>query len=163
VLNVRGGDEARRAWRTIHDNIRHAFPSARIDGILVEEMAKKGVEVILGATRDSDFGALVMFGLGGTFVEVMKDVSFRLAPMWRISARRMIREIHAYKILMGVRGHPPSDVAAIEETLLRLSTLLCNHPDISELDINPLIVHQEGKGVSVADSRIMLRRRPSRS
>ena len=158
VLHVRGAAEARAAWRRIHDCVRAAMPSAKIDGVLVEEMARSGVEVILGATREPAFGPLVMFGLGGTFVEVMKDVSFRLAPMWRISARKMIREIRAYRILLGVRGKPPSDVAAVEEILLRLSTLLCNHPEISELDINPLIVYPEGQGASVADSRIMLRR-----
>jgi acetyl coenzyme A synthetase (ADP forming)-like protein len=158
ILSVRGGDEARAAWKKIHANIGRAVPEAKIEGILVEQMAKKGVETILGATRDPRFGPLVMFGLGGTFVEVLKDVSFRLAPMWRISARKMIDEIRAYKILTGVRGNPPSDVQAIEDILLRLSAMLCNHREISELDINPLIVHPEGQGASVADSRMMLRR-----
>jgi len=157
LLNVRGGEAGAAAWRTIHGNIAKAVPGAKIEGILIEEMAPKGVEVILGATRDARFGPLMMFGLGGTFVEVLKDVSFRLAPMWRISAERMIRQIRAFKILTGVRGNPPSDLRAIEETLLRLSTLVCNHPEVSELDINPLIVHAEGQGCSVADSRIMLR------
>lgn len=157
ILNVRGEEEAAAAWRKIHENIARAVPNARIEGILIEEMAPKGVEVILGATRDARFGPLMMFGLGGTFVEVLKDVSFRLAPMWRISAEKMVREIRAFKILTGVRGNPPSDIAAIEDTLLRLSTMVCNHPEISEMDINPLIVHPEGKGCSVADSRIMLR------
>jgi acetyltransferase len=159
ILNVRGRAAARDAWQQIHSNVLKAYPSARIDGVLVEEMARKGVEVIVGATRDKAFGPLVMFGLGGTFVEVMKDVSFRLAPMWRISARRMIADIKAYKILTGVRGNPPADIAAVEEILLRVSALLCNHPEISELDINPLIAHPRGEGASVADSRIMLRRR----
>jgi acetyltransferase len=158
LLGVRGPEAAGEAWRKIHENIARNVPGAKIDGILIEEMAGKGVEVILGATRDARFGPLMMFGLGGTFVEVLKDVSFRLAPMWRISAQKMIREIRAYKILTGVRGNRPSDIAAIEEALLRLSAMVCNHPAISELDINPLIVHPEGEGCSVADSRIMLRR-----
>lgn len=158
ILNVQGEAETAAAWTRIHENVARAVPGARIEGILVEEMAPKGVEVILGATRDPRFGPLMMFGLGGTFVEVLKDVSFRLAPMWRISAEKMIREIRAFKILTGVRGNPPSDIPAIEEMLLRLSTLVCNHPEISELDINPLIVHPQGSGCSVADSRIMLRR-----
>ena len=106
ILNIQGGAAARSAWRRIHDNIRRGYPSVHIQGILVEEMARKGVEVIVGATRDPGCGPLVMFGLGGIFVEVMKDVSFRLAPMWRISARKMIGEIRAHKILMGVRGPP---------------------------------------------------------
>ncbi len=158
LLNISGEEEAGAAWDRIHQNVKKAVPQARIDGVLCEQMAPKGVEVILGATRDARFGPLLMFGLGGTFVEVLKDVSFRLAPMWRISAERMIRQIRAFKILTGVRGNPPSDLEAIEETLLRLSAMVCAHPEISELDVNPLIVHPKGQGCSVADSRIMLRR-----
>ena len=133
-------------------------PGAKIEGILVEQMAGKGVEVILGASRDERFGPLMMFGLGGTLVEVLKDVSFRLAPMWRISAERMVRQIRSFKVLDGFRGNPPSDVDAIVDTMLRLSAMVCNHPEITECDINPLIVHAKGEGCSVADSRIMLRR-----
>jgi acetate---CoA ligase (ADP-forming) len=91
-------------------------------------------------------------------VEVLKDVSFRLAPMWKISAERMVRQIRSFKVLDGFRGSPPADIDAIVDTLLRLSEMVCNHPEISELDINPLIVHAEGQGCSVADSRVMLRR-----
>jgi len=111
----------------------------------------------LGVNRDDRFGPLVMFGLGGTMVEVLKDVSFRLAPMWKISAERMVRQIHAFTVLDGFRGAPPSDIDAIVDTLLRLSTMVCNHPEIAELDINPLIVHAKGEGCSVADSRILLK------
>jgi acetyltransferase len=124
----------------------------------MEEMARKGVEVILGASRDERFGPLMMFGLGGTLVEVLKDVSFRLAPMWQTSAERMVRQIRSFKVLDGFRGNAPSDIDAIVDTLLRLSEMVCNHPEISECDINPLIVHDKGQGCSVADSRIMLRR-----
>ena len=158
LLNIRGAKEARAAFDKIIDNVRTAVPRAKIQGILVEEMAPKGVEVILGASRDPRFGPLMMFGLGGTLVEVLKDVSFRLAPMWEISAEKMVEEIRAYKVLTGFRGNPPSDIGAIVDTLLRLSSMVCNHPEISELDINPLIVHAEGQGCSVADSRMMLRR-----
>lgn len=158
ILNVRGPEAAAAAYDRIVANIEKAVPAARIQGILVEEMAEKGVEVILGATRDPRFGPMLMFGLGGSFVEVLKDVTFRVAPMWRASAHRMIRQIRAFKILTGVRGAPPSDLAAIEKILLRLSAMVTDHPEISELDINPLIVHAEGLGASVADSRIMLRK-----
>ena len=157
MLNV-NGPEAAAAYDKIIANVEKAAPGARIQGVLVEEMAQKGVEVILGATRDPRFGPMLMFGLGGSFVEVLKDVTFRVAPMWRASAHRMIRQIRAFKILTGVRGAPPSDLAAIEEILLRLSAMVTEHPEISELDINPLIVHAKGQGASVADSRIMLRR-----
>ncbi|MEN6449541.1 MAG: acetate--CoA ligase family protein [Thermoguttaceae bacterium] len=158
ILNVHGGQEARAAYQKILTNVEKAVPGAKIEGILVEEMAGKGVEVILGASRDERFGPLMMFGLGGTLVEVLKDVSFRLAPMWQTSAERMVRQIRSFKVLDGFRGNPPSDVPAIVDTLLRLSAMVCNHPEISECDINPLIVHAKGEGCSVADSRIMLRR-----
>jgi acetyltransferase len=158
ILNVHGADEARQAYAKIIQNVGKAMPEAKIQGILVEEMAQKGVEVILGGSRDARFGPLMMFGLGGTLVEILKDVSFRLAPMWKISAERMVRQIRSFKVLDGFRGNPPSDIEAIVDTLLRLSEMVCNHPEISELDINPLIVHAKGKGCSVADSRVMLRR-----
>jgi acyl-CoA synthetase (NDP forming) len=158
LLKITGGKAAAEAYRQILENVKVAVPNAKVNGILIEEMAKKGVEVILGANRDPRFGPLMMFGLGGTLVEVLKDVSFRLAPMWKSSAGRMIRQIRAFKVLTGVRGNPPSDVASIEDALLRLSCLVCDLPEVSELDINPLIVHAEGEGCSVADSRIMLRR-----
>ncbi len=158
ILNLQGADEACAGYKRILTNVEKAVPGAKIEGVLVEQMARKGVEVILGASRDSRFGPLMMFGLGGTLVEVLKDVSFRLAPMWQISAERMVHEIRAFKVLDGFRGSPPSDVPAIVDTLLRLSAMVCNHPEISELDINPLIVHAKGSGCSVADSRIMLKR-----
>ena len=158
LLNINGSAEARTAYAKIYENVEKAVPGAKIDAILIEQMAPKGVEVILGANRDEKFGPLVMFGLGGTLVEVLKDVSFRLAPMWEISAERMVHEIRAFKVLDGFRGTPPCDVPAIITTLLRLSAMVCNHPEIAECDINPLIVHAAGKGVSVADSRIMLRK-----
>ncbi len=157
ILNVRGAEEARAAYKKILTNVESHVPGARIQGVLVEEMAAKGAEVILGASRDPRFGPLMMFGLGGTLVEVLKDVSFRLAPMWRISAERMVHQIRAFKVLDGFRGAPPSDIDGIVDCLLRLSTMVCNHPEISELDINPLIVHAKGQGCSVADSRVMLR------
>jgi acetyltransferase len=97
-----------------------------------------------------------MFGLGGRMVEVWKDVNFRLAPMWRASASRMIRQIRGYKLLEGVRGAPPSDVHAAEECVLRLSQLMVDHPEIQECDINPLILYPRGKGAAVADGRMAI-------
>ena len=128
----------------------------------MEKMARKGIEVILGATRDPKFGPVCMFGLGGTFVEALKDVTFRLAPMWEVSAEMMIREIKAYSVLTGIRNRPPSDIAAIKDCVLRLSQLVSDHPEIDELDINPLIVYAEGDGCVVADSRIVLSQVPER-
>ena len=158
LLNIAGPEAAREGYQRILDNVAKVVPDANVEGVLVEQMAGKGVEVILGASRDERFGPLMMFGLGGTLVEVLKDVSFRLAPMWRISAERMVRAIRSFEVLDGFRGTPPADVPSIVDTLLRLSQMVCNHPEISELDINPLIVHPKGEGCSVADSRIMLRK-----
>ena len=114
--------------------------------------------MILGATRSPGFGPMCMFGLGGVFVEALKDVTFRLAPMWESSAGNMIRAIKAYHILQGVRGNPPADIEAIKLCILRLSQMVSDHPEIKELDINPLIVYPEGEGCVVADSRILLSR-----
>ena len=157
-LKIKTKEEAREAFHEIIENVKRFNPSAKIDGVIMERMAKGGVEVILGAVRDPKFGPLCMFGLGGTFVEAMKDVTFRLAPMWEISAEIMIRTIKAYSILKGVRGAPPCDIDSIKDCLLRLSQLVSEHPEVAELDINPLIVYPEGQGCVVADSRILLRR-----
>ena len=122
----------------------------------MEEMAGEGVEVIIGGSRDEKFGPMIMFGLGGRMVEVWKDVNFRLAPMWRASAERMIRQIRGYKLLEGVRGAPPSDVQAAEECILRLAQLMDEHPEIQEFDINPLILYARGEGAAVADGRMAI-------
>ena len=158
ILKIKTLDDARLAFEKIIDNAKKFDPSAEIEGVLMERMARGGVEVILGASRDPTFGPVCMFGLGGTFVEAMKDVTFRLAPMWEISAEIMIRSIKAYNVLKGVRGIPPSDIPAIKDCILRLSQMVSDHPEISELDINPLIVYPEGEGCVVADSRILLLR-----
>ncbi|MHC4264548.1 MAG: acetate--CoA ligase alpha subunit [Planctomycetota bacterium] len=155
-LKIKTAEAAKEAFQEIIQNAKNYNPSALIDGVIIEPMAKKGIEVILGAARDSKFGPICMFGLGGTFVEAIKDVTFRIAPMWEISAEIMIKTIKAYTILQGVRGAPPSDIEGIKDCILRLSQMLTDHPEIAELDINPLIVYPEGQGCVVADSRILL-------
>ena len=157
ILNVDGPDAAKATYDQIFKNVEAHVPGAKVDGILIEEMAAKGAEVIIGCNRDG-FGPMLMFGLGGTLVEVLKDVTFRLAPMWKVSAERMVREIKAYKVLDGFRGAPKADVESIVTTILRISEMVTNHPEIAEMDINPLIVHAQGEGCSVADSRVMLRK-----
>jgi acetyltransferase len=119
-------------------------------------MAAPGDEVILGVNRYS-VGPLIMFGLGGIFVEVFKDVVFRLAPIDRDEAHRMVNEIKGYKMFVGFRGRPKSDVEILEKNMVRLSDMVVNHPEIMELDINPLLVHEEGRGATVADCRIILK------
>lgn len=157
-LKVKTKEEAQQAFKTIIENVKKHKPSAKIDGVIIERMARRGVEVILGAARDPKFGPICMFGLGGTLVEAMKDITFRLAPMWEISAEIMIQTIKAYSILKGIRGAPPCDIDAIKDCILRLSQMLTDHPEIAELDINPLIVYPEGEGCVVADSRILLKK-----
>jgi acetyltransferase len=157
-LNIESREDAVQAFEEILANARAFNPSAEIDGVIMARMVRSGVEVILGAARDPKFGPVCMFGLGGTLVEAMKDVTFRVAPMWEISADIMIHSIKAYGVLKGIRGLPPSDIAAIKDCMLRLSQMVSDHPEIAELDINPLIVYAEGMGCVVADSRILLTR-----
>jgi acetyltransferase len=131
-------------------------PDAQIWGCLVQEQVSGGKEVILGMSEDPQFGPLVMFGLGGIYVEVLKDVSFRVAPFDRKEARAMISEIRGFGLLKGVRGEPPADLEATAETLLRLSQLVTDFPEIVEMDINPLMVFESGRGTVAVDMRLVL-------
>lgn len=132
------------------------MPSARLLGVLVQEMIRGGKEVILGVSRDPQFGPLIMFGLGGIYVEVLKDVAFRVAPLDRRQAQEMIHEIRASALLGGVRGEHPADTDAIVDALLRLSQLTLDFPEIVELDVNPLAALEPGRGVVAIDSRITI-------
>ena len=161
ILKIKSDEEAKKAFDTIIENAKNYKPDAYIKGILMEQMARKGVEVILGSTHDPRFGPICMFGLGGTLVEAIKDVTFRVAPMWEISAEKMISSIKTYKVLQGVRGMPRSDMDAIKDCILRLSQMVTEQPLITELDINPLIVYPEGEGCVVADSRILVQSEPA--
>ncbi len=131
-------------------------PNAQIWGCLVQEMMRGGKEVITGMNRDPQFGPLVMFGLGGIYVEVLKDVSFRVAPFDRKEAMAMIQEIRSYGLLRGVRGEPPADLDAVADVLLRLSQLVTDFPEIVEMDINPLMVFEKGRGAVGVDMRLIL-------
>ena len=124
----------------------------------LEQMAAKGTEVILGCNRDAKFGPLVMFGMGGTTAELMKDVQFRLAPMSQYWIHSMLENTKVYKLMNNYRGLGQHDLAALEDALTRLSVMVAENPEIAELDINPLIVHAEGQGCSLADSRIVLKK-----
>jgi len=149
-------EEAAKAFDSILSSVKTHKPDAEIRGVYVQKMALPGVEVILGINRYRIFGPLIMFGLGGIFVEIFKDVSFRLAPIRRNGAKFMVRSIKAYPMLTGARGAAICDNEELELCLLRLSALAVENPEIAELDINPLLVHAEGKGCSVADCRILL-------
>ncbi len=156
LLNISTPEEARAGYKKITNGVKQKLPSARLLGVEIQAMAGKGVEVILGISKDPTFGHLIMFGLGGTYVEVLKDVSFRLVPIRQLGACNMINSIRAAKVFESFRGQPPADIEAIAECLERLSQLIVDFPEISELDINPLIVHAQGKGARVADVRIAL-------
>jgi len=157
VLQLRSPEEIRRAFRRIQEDALAYNPSARVEGVLVQKMASPGTEVILGTHRYPVFGPLLMFGIGGIFVEVFQDVEFRLAPIGRNEARRMIRKIKGYRLLEGFRGRPRTDVETLEKSLVSLSDLVMRNPEILELDINPLLIHPEGEGATVADCRIILK------
>lgn len=154
LVDIKDAEGVRMGYNKIMENITAKIPDAEISGILVQEMAPWGTEVIVGSTKDPTFGSTIMFGLGGIFVEVLKDVSFRLAPISRIDAVEMVKEIKAYKILEGVRGVPPVDQEAIVDILLQTSEMLMECPEIKELDMNPILVYE--KGASLVDARIIL-------
>ncbi len=155
VVGVATKQKAGQVFTRIMANARAFDPAAVIEGVLVQQMAARGDEVILGMNRYA-VGPLIMFGLGGIFVEIFKDVVFRLAPVDRDEAHRMVGEIKGYKMFTGFRGRPKSDIEILEKNIIRLSDMVVNHPEIIELDINPLLVHKEGMGATVADCRIIL-------
>ncbi|MDA8218485.1 MAG: acetate--CoA ligase family protein [Dehalococcoidales bacterium] len=155
-VGLQSDHEVETAFTTITTNAQRFMPEARIWGVSVQEMVKPGREVILGVTHDPQFGHLIMFGLGGIYVEVLKDVSFRLAPLTPSEAERMIREIRSFALLAGVRGQQPADLAAIVDALLRISQLVTDFPEIIELDVNPLVVNPVGAGAVALDARIVL-------
>ena len=139
-------------------NARAYRADAIIDGVLVQEMVAGGIEVILGVTNDPSFGPAIMFGLGGIFAEVLHDVTFRLAPVTAASAREMIAEIKGYPLLTGARGKPPADVDALADAIVRLSALAMDLEDsLAELDVNPLFVMEQGRGVVAADALVKLK------
>lgn len=156
ILNLKNGRQVREAYKKIISNVKRCKPDARIVGILVQEMAPSSTEVIVGMTKDPQFGPALMFGLGGIFVEVLKDVSFRVAPITERDAREMITEIRGYPVLMGYRGMPPADVDTLVQILLKTSKLVTEHLEVDQLDLNPIMVYE--KGAKVVDARIILSR-----
>ena len=156
-VGIKDDAAMRSEFASLTDGVRSKQPDAEIWGILVQQMAPKGVETILGMKRDKAFGALLMFGLGGVMVEVLKDVTFRIAPINEVSADMMITSIKAYKLLQAFRGQPARDTAKIKECLLRLSQLVTDFPEFDEIDINPLLSYEEGKGALVLDARFLLK------
>jgi len=154
MINLNTAREVEDAFKKILRNVKKHNPKARIVGVTVQEMAPESTEVIVGAIKDPQFGQTLMFGLGGIFVEILKDVTFRIAPVSEQEAQEMITEVKAYPLLQGYRGTPPADISAIVQILLSTSKLVMEHPEIKELDLNPVMVYE--KGAKTVDARIIL-------
>ncbi len=153
-LNISSEKQVEEKWSDIIIGVADDYPAALIEGMLVEKMAANGAEVIIGAIRDEQFGPAVMFGIGGITVELMKDVSFRLAPVTREEAFEMMGEVKGFPILTGYRGQTVKDLDAIADALIRIGEIMSRVDGIRELEINPLIVHE--RGAVVADARAVL-------
>ena len=156
ALNLGSEDKVRDAYVAMLERVREHRPNARIDGVLVTQMAPPGHELIVGMRRDPQFGPLLMFGLGGIYVELLKDVAFRVAPFDRAETLAMIGETHAGKLLQGLRGQPPADIDAVAEVIERVARLALDYPRIQEIDINPLIVYPAGHGALAVDVRMVI-------
>ncbi len=154
ILNLKNTTDVKNAYDKILENVKRHKPDAKIVGVLVQEMAPSSTEVIVGSIKDPQFGPALMFGLGGVFVEVLKDVTFRIAPITETDAREMITEVKGYPILKGYRGQPPADIDAIVEILMNTSRLVIDHMEIKELDLNPIMVYENG--AKTVDARIIL-------
>jgi acyl-CoA synthetase (NDP forming) len=153
-LHLQDGEAVRRACRAIQQSVAARAPEARIDGISVQPMAAPGVEVIVGMSKDATFGPVLMFGLGGVLVEVLKDVSFRIVPLCQRDASEMIHEIKGFPLLAGYRGAAPVDLAALQDILLTLSAFVESTPEVKEIDLNPIYAY--ARGALAVDARVVL-------
>ena len=146
--------QAGRAYSEIIASVKEKFPDAFVEGVSVQKMARPGIEIIIGMSKDPQFGPVLMFGLGGIMVEIIKDVAFRIIPLTRSDAAEMIREIKGYKLLEGFRGREAADIKSLEEMILHVSEFVLRNPQIKELDINPVLAYKDG--VIAVDARIVL-------
>jgi acyl-CoA synthetase (NDP forming) len=153
-VGLASADQVRAAFEEITAAVKSTQPDAGIEGVAVQKMAPTGTEVIIGMSKDPQFGPVLMFGLGGIFVEVLKDVAFRIVPLEQKDARDMIEEIKGFPVLQGVRGQPPADLAALESLLLRLSAFVEANPQVEELDLNPVFAYKDG--AIAVDARIVV-------
>jgi acyl-CoA synthetase (NDP forming) len=153
-LKLQNKGQVGNAFDEIMEAVRKKAPKAAIEGVSIQKMAEPGLELVIGMTRDPQFGPMLMFGLGGTAVEVLKDVAFRIVPLTREDAGDMIREIKGYPLLKGFRGQPAVDIAYLEELLMKLSAFIEENPEIKEMDINPLFAYK--RGAVAVDARIIL-------
>jgi len=157
-VGLRTLNQVGKAYDEILAAIKERYPGAVIFGVSVQKMAPPGLEVIIGMSQDAQFGPVVMFGLGGILVEVIKDVSFRIVPLTERDAREMIREIKGYPVLQGYRGQEPVDISGLEEILLKVSRFVERSPEVKELDLNPIFAYSDG--ALAVDARIILETMP---
>jgi len=153
-LGLKTSTQVGKAYDDILRAIRQKHPQAAIQEVSVQKMARPGVEVIIGMSKDDQFGPVLMFGLGGILVEILKDVSFRIVPLTKRDAAEMIREIKGYPLLQGYRGQEPVDVSNLEELLLKVSDFVEQHPEVKELDLNPIFAYSDG--AIAVDARVVL-------
>ncbi|MDH5695269.1 MAG: acetate--CoA ligase family protein [Dehalococcoidia bacterium] len=153
-LGLRTAKQVGKAYEDILAAVRQKHPRARIHGVSVQKMARPGVEVIIGMSKDAQFGPVLMFGLGGILVEVLKDVSFRIVPLAKRDAAQMIREIKGYPLLEGYRGQEAVDVSHLEELLIKVSDFVERNPEVKELDLNPIFAYSDG--AIAVDARLVL-------
>ena len=153
-LNLADGDAVRAAFERIMASVKEQAPGAKVTGVSVQPMAAPGTEVIIGTTTDAQFGPVMMFGLGGIMVEVLKDVAFRLVPLEERDAKQLVREIRGFPVLEGVRGRPGADLGALEAMMMQLSDFVAKHPEIAEIDLNPVLAYPDG--ALAVDARVVL-------
>jgi acetyl-CoA synthetase (ADP-forming) len=153
-LGLRTANQVGKAYDEVVQTVGREYPQARTHGVTVQKMARPGVEVVTGMSKDPQFGPVLMFGLGGILVEVLKDVSFRVTPLRKKDAAEMVREIKGYPLLEGYRGQEGADLSCLEDMLLRVSHFVEQNPEIKELDLNPVLAYSNG--VLVVDARVGL-------
>lgn len=158
-LHLQHGEEVRQAFRDMQQSVASQASGARIDGIIVQPMAAPGVEVIIGMSKDATFGPVLMFGLGGLLVEVLKDVAFRIVPLQQRDAAEMMRDIKGFPLLTGYRGAPAADLQALQDILMKLSAFAIEAPEVKEIDLNPIYAYAQG--ALAVDARVVLEEVPA--
>tara|TARA_Y100000590_G_scaffold426943_1_gene536604 strand:+ start:21 stop:731 length:711 start_codon:yes stop_codon:yes gene_type:complete len=154
VIDVGDSDQVRSVFEEISKSVAEKAPTAEIDGIAIQAMVPQGTEIIVGSTTDEQFGPVMMFGLGGVFVEILEDVAFRVVPLEPKDASDLVREIKGFPLLDGARGREKADLASLENLILNVSNLVDNNPQISELDLNPIFAYADG--VVAVDAHVVL-------
>ena len=153
-LNLKTSAQVAKAYEDILKSVKEKYPEAKVQGVSVQKMAKPGVEIIIGMSKDAQFGPVIMFGLGGVWVEVLKDVAFRIVPLEPRDAHEMVQEIKGRPLLEGYRGQEAVDIGNLEKMILKVSSFVEQHPEIKELDLNPVVAYKDG--AIAVDARVVL-------